>query len=130
MNIVVDTNIFFSALISPDGSVSEILLNPRSRIQFYSPKFAEFELDKYENRMIRFSGLERDELLELKRIVLGRIELIDHGLIKEESWEEAEVLTTSIDKKDTPFVALTLELKGLLWTGDKKLINGLKPIAS
>jgi predicted nucleic acid-binding protein len=30
-----------------------------------------------------------------------------------------------IDEKDSVFVALTLELDGLLWTSDKKLKNGL-----
>ncbi|WP_322744651.1 PIN domain-containing protein [Cuspidothrix issatschenkoi] len=30
-----------------------------------------------------------------------------------------------IDESDTPHVALTLQLEGLLWTGDKKLKEGL-----
>ncbi|WP_413176102.1 PIN domain-containing protein [Anabaena azotica] len=30
-----------------------------------------------------------------------------------------------MDESDTPHVALTLELEGLLWTGDKKLKEGL-----
>jgi len=35
-------------------------------------------------------------------------------------------LCKDIDESDTPFVALTIELKALLWTGDKKLKEGLK----
>lgn len=35
-------------------------------------------------------------------------------------------MTSGIDEKDTPFVALTIDLEGSLWTGDKKLINGLR----
>ena len=31
-----------------------------------------------------------------------------------------------IDPKDMLFVALTLEVEGLLWTGDAKLRTGLK----
>ena len=31
-----------------------------------------------------------------------------------------------IDPADSPVVALTLELKGYLWTGDKKLQQGLE----
>jgi predicted nucleic acid-binding protein len=31
-----------------------------------------------------------------------------------------------VDIKDFPFVALTIELDALLWTGDNKLKNGLK----
>lgn len=31
-----------------------------------------------------------------------------------------------VDTKDTPFVALTIDLKIPLWTGDKKLKDSLK----
>jgi predicted nucleic acid-binding protein len=33
-----------------------------------------------------------------------------------------------IDVKDTPFVALAIELKLPIWTGDKKLKEGLKEL--
>ncbi len=34
-----------------------------------------------------------------------------------------------VDETDTPYVALTLQLNGLLWTGDKKLKEGLETIS-
>lgn len=37
-----------------------------------------------------------------------------------------EKLVEGIDDYDAPFMALSLALKAPLWTGDKKLINGLK----
>ena len=40
--------------------------------------------------------------------------------------QKAFDLCKNIDEKDTIYVALTLELRGGLWTGDKKLINGLE----
>jgi predicted nucleic acid-binding protein len=43
-----------------------------------------------------------------------------------ESWEKSMELVKDIDEFDAPFIALSLELKSPLWTGDKKLINGLK----
>ena len=38
----------------------------------------------------------------------------------------AEELTYSIDKKDTQYVAVTIFLEGLLWTGDLKLLRAFK----
>jgi predicted nucleic acid-binding protein len=38
---------------------------------------------------------------------------------------KAESLTKDVDFNDLLFVGLTLELKGRLWTGDKKLIRGI-----
>lgn len=35
-------------------------------------------------------------------------------------------LVKDIDEFDVPFIALSLELKSPLWTGDKKLIKGLR----
>ena len=52
--------------------------------------------------------------------------IFKEDLITKEHWFEACNLCKDIDETDTPRVALTLELDGLLWTGDKKLKDGLK----
>ena len=44
----------------------------------------------------------------------------------EESLKKVFDLCRDIDEKNIPFVAVTIELDGLLWTGDKKLRNGLE----
>lgn len=45
--------------------------------------------------------------------------------ISNESKQKAYDLCKDVDIKDTPFVALALELNSLFWTGDKKLKVGL-----
>jgi predicted nucleic acid-binding protein len=42
------------------------------------------------------------------------------------SWTEAWRLCGDVDENDTAYVALTLELDGRLWTGDKELEMGLR----
>lgn len=53
------------------------------------------------------------------------IKSISEDLINQNSWTKAVELTHDVDEDDTPFVALTIELNAVLWTGDKKLLNGL-----
>ena len=58
--------------------------------------------------------------------MLSRIQLINEELIPEKTWLISEALVNDIDIDDIDFVALTKHLKAYLWTGDKRLYNGLK----
>jgi predicted nucleic acid-binding protein len=58
--------------------------------------------------------------------ILRNLKFIRPDLISKNNMQKALDLCKDIDEKDTIYVALTLELKGRLWTGDKKLINGLE----
>lgn len=46
-------------------------------------------------------------------------------MITDKSWIKAIELTKDIDEDDTPFVALAIQMNTKLWSGDKKLTNGL-----
>jgi predicted nucleic acid-binding protein len=59
-------------------------------------------------------------VIELLHLCLRRVNFFKEDKIRKQHWEEAYQLCREIDKDDTLFVALTLELDGLLWTGDKK----------
>ncbi len=58
--------------------------------------------------------------------MLKHICLQKEDLTSEQNRIIAYGLCKDIDESDTPHVALTLELNGWLWTGDKKLKAGLK----
>ena len=60
------------------------------------------------------------------RQVLKNIDLISPEAISELHWDSAFQLTSDIDEKDMPFVATAFGIGGIVWTGDKKLINGLR----
>ena len=46
--------------------------------------------------------------------------------LTESDIENAENFTQQIDMDDTIFIAFALALNSLLWTGDRKLLNGVK----
>jgi len=45
--------------------------------------------------------------------------------VSQESHGKALILCNDVDPKDTPYVALNIELDIPLWSNDKKLIRGL-----
>lgn len=123
MIIVVDTNILFSAFLSCNSSFHEILLN--KKYQFIAPNFIFVELFKYKEKILKHSKLNENELLELINTTISCIRFISYEFISGENLGRAIDLCCDIDLKDAVFVALTLEFNAVLWTGDKRLIEGL-----
>lgn len=125
MKVIVDSNIFFSALLKEQNKFRNLLLL-NDKIDFFTCHFLIVELFKYKEKIIKASKMEEEAILELFYELLKRINLYNETLISDENYYQAYDLCKDIDKKDIPFVALTLEINGFLWTGDKKLREGLK----
>lgn len=126
MKIVVDTNIIFSGLLSPNGKISDLLLNSSDKFDFYTPTYLLDELKNHKLKLLKISGFSENELEFMKRNIFKKIELIDLEYISDSTWIKAIELTKNVDEYDAPFVALALELESAIWTGDKKLAKGLK----
>lgn len=126
MNIVVDTNIVFSAILSPNGKIHDLLLTSDNKFTFYTPTFLIQELENHHQKLKNISGLNDSDLKFVKRHVFHQIEFIDPEIIRPENWIKGFELASDVDEKDTPFVSLSLDIEGHLWTGDKKLSKGLK----
>ncbi|AKP52155.1 PIN domain-containing protein [Cyclobacterium amurskyense] len=126
MKVVVDTKIVFSALLTPNGSISDILLNSSGTFDFFTPTFLLEELAHHHQKLLKLSAYSEQDLSFMKRMVLKKIEFIDLELISDLFWKKAIKMTTPIDEFDAPFVALSLALGASLWTGDKKLAKGLR----
>ena len=58
--------------------------------------------------------------------IFAEITFINTLLIPRSILLEAETLVADIDPDDTEHVALNLHLQGFIWSGDKKLRQGLK----
>ncbi|WP_022669778.1 putative toxin-antitoxin system toxin component, PIN family [Hippea alviniae] len=123
--VVVDTNIIFSILLKDKNKERDFLFLS-SGIKFFTCRFMFVELFKYKEKIVKYSHLKENEVLSVLYDVSKIIEFYNEDLISYSSKVKAFDLCKDIDEKDTPFVALSLELNAYLWTGDKKLINGLK----
>lgn len=123
--LIVDTNIMFSALLGKSKIIRDILFSSEN-VKPYSCKYSIVELFKHKDKLIKNSALEEEEILEIFYYLLKRVEFYNEDSISDESLREAYALCNDIDEKDLLFVALTIELDGLLWTGDKELLKGLK----
>jgi predicted nucleic acid-binding protein len=122
--VIVDTNILFSSLLKSRTRFAGILL--QSEHPFYVCESVLVELFKRKEKILNLSRLEEDDLARLYHVLLRRLHLYKEDLIDSKHWRAAHNLCREVDETDTPHVALTLELDGLLWTGDKQLREGLQ----
>jgi predicted nucleic acid-binding protein len=125
MRIVVDTNIAFSAILNTNSKIARILLQPKSRLNFYSTIQLSREIEEHKEKIKQISNYSDYELDRIITLIKNKIRFINLRLIPQESYNFAESLTQDIDIDDTEFVALTEHIKGKLWSGDRELQKGL-----
>ena len=125
MDFVLDTNIVISALITPNGTISKLILNDLSKSRMICPEFLFEELIGKFDKIKQITGLKTDQLTELLFRFIKHIDFVDDNLIERKYKKQAYDLVKEIDKKDVLFVALSLQTGFTLWTGDKKLASGL-----
>lgn len=122
--IIIDTNILFSALLHGDSRFARAILE--SGGSFFICESILIELFKHKERISRLSKLDEDDLLRLLYLLLRQVTVFREEMIDPELRQEAVSLCRDIDPADASAVALTLHLRGLLWTGDLKLKNALR----
>ena len=125
MRIIVDTNIAFSAILNTNSLIASILLQPKSRLHFYSTDLLLIEIEEHKNKLRQIAGYTEFELNKTIEIITGKIRFIDANLIPSYVLTKTQELLCDIDIDDIEFVALTTHIRGRLWTGDKALQNGL-----
>lgn len=115
MEIVVDSNIVFSAMIS-DSVTRKILLD--SGHKFYSPDFIKSEITKYQDLITEKSGLSNQEFEMLLNLILDEIE-IQAKEEYENELDKAEEILGDQDIKDIPFLAVAIHKDCKIWSNDK-----------
>jgi putative PIN family toxin of toxin-antitoxin system len=126
MKVVVDTNILFSAILNSQSWIGQIILHSDKSIIFYSPRFLQTEIQNHLDKIKQITKLSEGEIQELLETLYTRIHFIEEEFILKETLSKADELTRDVDFDDVMFVALAIQLKCKLWTGDKVLMNSLK----
>ncbi|RRO15254.1 PIN domain-containing protein [Flavobacteriaceae bacterium 14752] len=124
--LVVDSNIIFSAILNVNSRIGQILLTSDNLYNFYAPKYVRDEIWGHQTKLKKIANLGDDKFLEVYELILKNITILDHSIAGKSNYKKAFELCKDVDHDDIPFVAFSLYLKCKLWTGDKKLIKGLK----
>ena len=120
MIIILDANVIFASIIKQDKRYIKIL----KYADFFIPDFLFWELKKYEKRIIsKINAIK--EFKEFLKHLFYYIKVLPLLAVSEDNLIKAKELCEDVDIKDFPYIAVTLELNGLFWTNDKKLIKGL-----
>jgi predicted nucleic acid-binding protein len=123
MELVVDFNVIFSALVS-DGVSSEIFaLNRKSRrLWLIAPEFLLGECSNNRNRLLSLSSLSAPELDRALSLITSQISIIPF-----EEFKGKIADAKKLDPKDSPYIALALKRKCPILSGDKRL-HSLKEV--
>jgi predicted nucleic acid-binding protein len=124
MNIIIDANIVFSAVLNVDGQIGDLLINS-SKFTFIAPNFLRHELYSHYDKLMKISRLPLSSIQEAEYHVCRAITFMSETTVSPANWQFAVNLVSDIDEKDIIYVAFAKQFNGLLWTGDKRLIRGL-----
>jgi predicted nucleic acid-binding protein len=125
MIVIVDSNKVISAVYTPKGAEASIF-SAKSRIQFIAPDYIIEEINDHIDEIAEAISRPKKDTRKLFSDILANIKIIEVAKIPKKDIAEALAITKDIDPKDIPFVSLYFFTKHKLWTGDRKLISGLK----
>ena len=123
MRVVIDTNIIFSALLRSNSRELEILENQSHNV--FCCQLSTFEIF-HKEKLVTLSNLSEEDIISNYYQVLKHFRPVYEKEIPFEMREQAVKLCDELDLKDAVFVAAAIMLDAYLWTGDKKLRNGLE----
>lgn len=115
MELVVDTNIVFSALIA-DGKTREIIITGEQEL--HVPEYFFNELSNNLDEVEEKTGLERHELEMLLNILFEQMHVVPREEF-EDRLNQARNLIADTDPDDAPFLALALHLDAGIWSDDQ-----------
>ena len=119
---VTDANVLFSGLISGNEKIIRFF----GEYTIYTPDFALVEIQKYQELILSKTKVEPQKLRDYTLSLFKNIIVVPNLIISNQSYYKAFNLCKNVDEKDTPYLALSIELEIHLLTQDEKLATHLK----
>jgi len=126
VKVIVDANIVFSGILNSHGKIGDLLINSKKHFSFIAPEFLRYEIKQKYERLQVISGLTIEQVQEAEYLVCKEITFISEEQIDHTFWDEAYELVRGIDANDIQYVAYSKQFECKIWSGDKKLFNGLR----
>jgi predicted nucleic acid-binding protein len=116
MNIVLDSNVLFSALIR-DSLTRRLILEYEGSFLF--PKYIFVELEKHIDEIFKKSQMTKEEFDKLLGLLLRKVLIVPDEALRDFK-EEAVTIMENIDINDAVFVACALAYSNsVIWSDDK-----------
>lgn len=117
IQIVVDTNVLMSALLKDNSIIAKLMRS--EYIDIYYPEDGLAEIERYRQYIIsrRKKTLQKQSFEFILQFVLKPLHIISDEFYSSKI-EEAYSKMKDIDEKDTPFLALALQLRCPIWSDD------------
>jgi predicted nucleic acid-binding protein len=126
VKIVVDANIVFSGILNTNSKIADILIHSDLIFDFISPNFLRYEISKNYTKLVKISKLTLNQIKESEYQICKNITFISEESIDQICWIDAEKIVKDVDPKDVTYVAYSEHFKCKLWSGDKKLLTGIR----
>ena len=118
MNIVIDSNILFSALIK-DSITRKVILDYNGTFLF--PEYIFEEMEKHKEELLKKSKMKSKDFNNLLSLLLGKVLIVPTNSLYKYKKQAYEIVK-EIDPGDVLFIACALAYpQSFLWSDDKKL---------
>lgn len=126
MIIIVDTNIIISACLNRNSELFKLIDSYSIKIDFVISEYVMEEINNHKKRICQKSKVELHIFDNNLNFLLSSLNTLNYQELNKDIIINAKNLTDNIDKKDTIFIAFSLALDSLFWSGDIKLYKALK----
>jgi predicted nucleic acid-binding protein len=120
MQIILDSNVLFSALIK-DSFTRKVLLDYSGKFLF--PEYIFSEIETHKTEILSKSGITVEEVNTILSTITQKVLIVPNSVLNT-YFKEAMNIIKDIDPNDAIFIACALAYPGsIIWSDDKKLKN-------